>query len=122
MKLRRTIVPILLSLTMAFLPTVASAMARPCVGSGMVSSVDMTGVSMAGKVPTPCPCEKAMPGCGGLAQCQIGPGCASQCLDSAGILSESEPVTGLIHVRFKLGEGTHLACLSLAPPAPPPRA
>ena len=121
MNLRRTIVAILLSLTLAFAPTVASAMARPCVGTGMVSSVDMTGVSMSGKVPTPCPCEKAMPSCGGLTQCQVGPGCGTQCLELTAIMSGSEPLTGLALTRFGFGVNERVASLSMAPPAPPPR-
>ena len=121
MNSRRTIVAILLSLTLAFAPTVASAMARPCVGTGMVSSVDMTGVPMAGKVPTPCPCEKALPGCGGLTQCQVGPGCGSQCADLAGVLAGAAPLASLIHTRFGFGVDERVASLSMAPPAPPPR-
>lgn len=121
MLLRRAIIAILLSLTMAFLPAVATALARPCVANDMSSSAGNPGGPGVGKAPTACPCEKAMPGCAGMGQCQAGPGCGSQCLGSTGIMSGSEPLTGLAHTRLGFGVDVRHASLSMEPPAPPPR-
>ena len=122
MNLRRTIVAILLSLIMAFLPTVATAVARACVEHDMLSSLGTPSDSSAATAIKRCPCDKAMPGCGGLTQCQAGPGCASHCQGFAGVLSGSERPAGLVRTRFGFTGHVRLASLSLAPPAPPPRA
>ena len=122
MFLRRTMIAVLLSLTFAFLQTAASAIAHPCIAMGMSSDDGLADGSGVARIPMKCPCEGTMPGCAGMARCQVGPECATQCLGCVGVLATTIPSFRLLHLQFVLGGNERFASLSLAPPAPPPRA
>lgn len=122
MRLRRTIVALLLSLTLVFQPMVATAMVQPCVDIDTSSTEGTSGSSGVARVPTKCPCEGTMPGCASMAQCQVGPECATQCLQCVGVLPTSTLSFRLFHLRLVPGRNERRASLALAPPAPPPRA
>lgn len=112
MFLHRTILAILLSLTMAFAPIANAAMARSCA---MTSEV---GVSN----PTKCPCRGTMPDCASMPQCATATSCFSQCFTQSGLVPDVNAATLLGHNVLPTGGRTVLASLAIQPPAPPPRA
>ena len=112
MILHRTILAILLSLTMAFAPVVSLAMAKSCA---------MTMQMTAGN-PADCPCHNSMPNCGAMPQCQTASGCASQCFASCGVLLSVTGQLALDHDVVVAAVTLLPASQSITPPAPPPRA
>ena len=113
MALHRTILASLLSLALAFAPIVSVAMAKPCGNAAQMIDGATGG--------TDCPCDKSMPHCGTMPQCQTVSGCASQCFTSCGIVSSVARQFTPDHGAMKIIEGIRLSSHSIKPPAPPPR-
>ena len=136
MLLRRTILALLLSLTMAFVPAVSMAMGHACAAPAMKTgqmSGDQTSTAQGAAVqvadaqssmsiPTPCPCNDSMPNCASMVQCQTASGCASHCLGSLGVALATDFQASPGHDHFAIGSNQAVASLAITPPAPPPRA
>lgn len=112
MALHRTILAVVLSLTMAFAPVASVAMAKACA----------TTTEMTADNPADCPCHDSMPNCGAMPQCRTAAGCASQCFAAYGVLPSAAAQPALDHDNVKMAANAHVSSLSIAPPAPPPRA
>jgi hypothetical protein len=86
MALHRILLALLLSLTMAFSPTVSVAMMKPCTMTGeRMTGEKMTGGKMSVGNPSVCPCH-AIPGCGSMPQCRTAIGCANYCFFGSAFL------------------------------------
>ncbi len=109
----RTVLAVLVALTMAFAPVASKTMAKSCA---------MT-TAMTADNAADCPCHDSMPDCGTMPQCQTAGGCASQCFTSScGVMPS---VTGQLvpdHDLLKTAANQQQSSLSIEPPAPPPRA
>lgn len=112
MFLRRTILAVLLSLTMAFAPIANAAMARSCA---MTSEAGVSNLAQ-------CPCHGTMPDCASMPQCATTTGCSSQCFTQSGLVPDIAGVSLLGHNIVPMGSRPVLASLVIQPPAPPPRA
>ena len=139
MALRRTILALLLSLTMAFMPAVSMAMGYSCAVPAQATS-QMTGDQVANaqavaaqaspimdeqapmSMPANCPCNQPMANCNSMPQCQTASGCACQCLGSLGVITAAEYQACTALNSFAIGPSQAVASLAIAPPAPPPRA
>lgn len=107
----RTLLALLLMLTMAFAPVASTAMAKPCT-----MTMAMTTDSVAD-----CPCRDSMPDCGTMPQCQTAAGCASQCSATSGVIPTVSGEFTPDHDILMMAAIEHLTSLAIKPPAPPPR-
>lgn len=109
----RTVLAVLIALTMAFAPVASMAMAKSCA---------MT-TAMTADNAADCPCHDSMPDCGTMPQCQTAGGCASHCFTfSCGVLPGLAGQLPPDLDASKTAANQHLSSLSIEPPAPPPRA
>ena len=131
MLLRRTILALLLSLTMAFAPAVSMAMGHSCAGKAQTtgqmaddhaSAAQVLDAANMGDMQIACSCDMSMPNCETMPQCQTVSGCASQCLGSIGVVTAADYKASLAHDLFAIGPNQTVASLAIAPPVPPPRA
>ena len=111
MALHRTILALLLSLTMAFAPIASLAMARSCA-----MTTEMTATNSGD-----CPCHNSMPDCGTMPQCQTASVCASQCFASCGILPSAARQSLSDRDELSMRVSTNRSSLEIQPPSPPPR-
>lgn len=112
MSLHRTILAVLLSLTMAFLPVASIATAKPCTMA----------MAMTAQAATDCPCHNSMPNCDVMPQCMTGAGCASQCSGASGVLPSLVAKFQQDRDAAPISVFAQRASLSIEPPSPPPRA
>jgi hypothetical protein len=108
----RTILAVLVALTLAFAPVVSAAMVKSCA---MTSE-------MSGDGTMDCPCHQSMPDCGTMPQCQTASSCASQCFTACGTVPAMSGLLAPEHDDAKMRDGLILSSLSIRPPSPPPRA
>lgn len=135
MFMRRTILTLFLSLTMALAPAVSMAMGRSCAATTHDTSQVSGDQSPTAQTPdvrsfqtldakasvgisADCP-QGSMPNCASMPQCQTASGCSSQCLGSFGIVTANHHAK-LAHDHFAIGSSQAVASLAIAPPAPPP--
>ena len=119
----RTLLALLVALTLAFSPVAGFAMGKSCQGMQQSISVDgATGSPMtdSGGMAN-CPCPESMPNCGAMPQCQTASGCASQCFASCGVMPTVTGQTSVDLGILKLADNEFFSSRSITPPAPPPR-
>jgi hypothetical protein len=102
----RTVLAVLVALTLAFVPVVSEAMAKSCA---MTSQITDDGTM-------DCPCHQSMPDCGTMPQCQTASGCASQCLTFCGTVPTMSGLLAPDHEVVKMRDGLNLSSLSITPP------
>jgi hypothetical protein len=108
----RTILAVLVSLTLAFAPVANVAVANSC---SMTTAMSNSGAA-------DFPCHDCMPGCGSMAQCQTSAGCVSHCYTGSGLVPSLTGLTTPALDGLKTADIQLLSSLSIRPPAPPPRA
>ncbi|MGQ0673152.1 MAG: hypothetical protein ACT4N2_09780 [Hyphomicrobium sp.] len=109
----RTVMAVLVALTLAFMPVASMAMAKSCA---------MT-TAMTADNAADCPCHDSMLDCGTMPQCQTAGGCASQCFTfSCGVLPGLTGQLAPDRDASKTAASQQPPSLSIKPPAPPPRA
>lgn len=110
MHVKRTLVSLLLSLTLAFAPGVSAARAGGCISmmAGLSQSVD-------------CPCGAMGPGCKAMGRCLDAATCAQQCAAPYAIVLAADHGQAQAHNGLPIDPDTRLSSRTTRPPSPPPR-